>query len=462
MDNLQCQWFSSSTMKSAYKFFITYCLAALGSVALASGTQLAPQDFKLGDKSGDAVFVHFISAEYNIVFDIPNQKTHVTSNIKFEIQKSGMPLFDLVDEPNKILLDGKIAEQQLIDTPHPGDSKDFTQMRVIKTTVNPGLHNMTIEHEIKAFAPTYLDDGVQGGFFMDDFEQRGLLERYLPANLEFDQVKMKFNISVVGGTHKQLIFTNGQVEKVSDHQWSIQFPDYFNCSAVFFDIRMEDSTTILKYSHTSPDGKNIPVTIYQESSAIDDVYAFQKETDKYLKIYENLYGTFPFPSITILHNTFLIGLNMEFAGAMLTDLSALGHELAHSYFGRGVMPANGNAGWIDEAMATYADEPGGANPTGITSLNMADHSPYFRANDTYGYYSGMNFLAYLGDLFHEKDSALSLNDFLKSWTRSYNKQVITTPMLQRALEKYSGLDLNNLFQTYVYGVELISQLDSLR
>lgn len=443
-------------MRLIVNSFFLYLFIACSSLATASTTRLAPPDFELDDKSGKAVFVNFTTAEYDITFDIPNQIARVTSKIVFKTNATGMPVFDLVDEPTKILIDGKLSEQQLVSTPHLSDSTDFSQLRVLKTMVKPGLHNMVIEHDLKAFAPIFLDGSVQGGFFMDDFDPRGLLERYLPANLEFDQVKMKFNINIIGGSRKELIFTNGQVETLSEHQWSIQFPAYFNCSAVFFDLRAENKTTVLQYSHKSPGEKILPITIYQDSAQNNDLNNFQAEIEKTLKIYEHHYGNFPYPTLTIFNNS-KIGFGMEYAGAAVSDLHALPHELAHSYFGRGVMPANGNAGWIDEAMATFASEPGGANPSGITPLNMADHSPYFRANDTYGYYSGLNFLAYLGDIFHEKDSALGLNDFLNTWTRTYSKQAITTSMLQSALEKYSGLDLNDHFQTYVYGKEPISQ-----
>jgi hypothetical protein len=47
---------------------------------------------------------------------------------------------------------------------------------------------------------------------------------------------------------------------------------------------------------------------------------------------------------------------MEYCGATMTDPGALGHELTHSWFARGVMPANGNTGWIDEAVASWRDD----------------------------------------------------------------------------------------------------------
>jgi len=185
-------------MKSLLQIFLVYLLASMTCVAYANIERLAPPNFELDD-NGMAIFVNFISAEYDITLNVSNQTAHIVSHITFENTKSGMPLFDLIDEPSSLLIDGKASFQQLIDTPHSKGSTDFNQLRVVKTVLAPGSHQMVIEHELKAFAPRFFKDNVEASFFMDDFEQRGLLERYLPANLEYDQVKMTFNIQVLGG-----------------------------------------------------------------------------------------------------------------------------------------------------------------------------------------------------------------------------------------------------------------------
>lgn len=47
---------------------------------------------------------------------------------------------------------------------------------------------------------------------------------------------------------------------------------------------------------------------------------------------------------------------MEFAGALTAELALLKHEILHSYIGRCVSPANGDAAWFDEAVAAWDDD----------------------------------------------------------------------------------------------------------
>jgi len=110
------------------------------------------------------------------------------------------------------------------------------------------------------------------------------------------------------------VFTNGQSKNISDHQWVIEFPAHFNSSAVFFDLRPEDKTRVVKYLHLSPDGKEIPITIYQDSQHWNDLPDFQIVIDKKLKHYENIFGPFPHPSITILI-TILLDLEWNTQGS---------------------------------------------------------------------------------------------------------------------------------------------------
>ena len=69
---------------------------------------------------------------------------------------------------------------------------------------------------------------------------------------------------------------------------------------------------------------------------------------------EQTYGPYPHEAL-LIYCTGNISGGMEYAGATMTSLEALGHEITHSWFARGVMPANGNAGWIDEAIARWRD-----------------------------------------------------------------------------------------------------------
>lgn len=416
--------------------------------AFAESTYIPPS-FALDGGSGQAIFVDFLKAEYQVVFDISKAETRVKSVIQFQNDETGMPIFDLIDEPQHIEIDGQTVVSRLTETPHQVSSTDFSMVRIVQKNISTGTHQMTIEHVLKTFPANFSSGNVESGFFMSDFETRGLLERYLPVNFEFDQVTMVLTVSVVGGTQEELIFTNGTVQKVNNNEWSIQFPSYFNCSALYFHIRPKQETRTLQYLYNSIDGRKLPVVIYTAIGPGDDLADFKKSLDQVLLSNESILGPFPHDSITVFISG-IIGGGMEYAGALSTDLDSLPHELTHSYFGRGIMPANGNAGWIDEAMTSLIGGPQSPNPNDIKPMNMANHSVYFRANDTLGYYYGQNFLIYVGKMFTQKDPSLSMTGFLKYWMALRNQQVVTTEILRSDMEHYSGLDLSATFKKFVY------------
>jgi hypothetical protein len=69
---------------------------------------------------------------------------------------------------------------------------------------------------------------------------------------------------------------------------------------------------------------------------------------------EQTFGAYPHETL-LVYCTGASSGGMEYAGAAMTSQAALGHEITHSWFARGVMPANGSAGWIDEAIARWRD-----------------------------------------------------------------------------------------------------------
>ncbi|OQW47632.1 MAG: hypothetical protein A4S09_15075 [Proteobacteria bacterium SG_bin7] len=418
-------------------------LLYLNSAAFAK-LDMAPPNFTINKGQGNAVFVDFTSADYEITYDVKKATTTVISKIHFTNEERGFPIFDLVEKPMRVVIDGKSTDSQIIEAPRSGED-ELIEFRIVSEPIDPGNHLLVIEHQIKS--TQYSKGGVNSGFFMSDIGSRALLERYLPCNFEYDQLSMRFMIKVIGATEEEVIFTNGKLKQEGNNLWSIAFPNYFNQSSVYFHIREKAGTDILHFEHRSIDDRNMPITIYKTSRG--DMEEYKNLTVKTLSKFENLFGAFPHPTLTIY-----IGGNgggMEYSGATVTDAWALPHELAHSFFGRGVMPANGNAGWIDEAMATLVGGPYAADPNDIRAMNMSNHSVYYRDNDSNGYTYGMNFLAFLGIQFSKKNNALNMNGFLKTWMEIADHHVTTVQMLQNNLENYSQLDLNSLFQKYVFG-----------
>jgi len=261
----------------------------------------------------------------------------------------------------------------------------------------------------------FTEAGVKSAFWTSDLDERKFLERYMPANFEFDQVKMTFVVKFLGAKNKQTIYTNGVVETLDNNTFKISYPAYYTASSIFYHTVPQGATSELRFNLKSIDGRDIPAVVYfSKTSWNTNLERLKEKTTEVFHELESDYGAFPHPSITVLqagmggmeycgatipHPSITVlqaGMGgMEYCGATMTDFSALGHELFHSYFARGVMPANGNAGWIDEAFASWRDDGYQTLSTLSGSTGMSSHPYYTRTTDTAAYSFGERFMSYL-------------------------------------------------------------------
>ncbi len=131
----------------------------------------------------------------------------------------------------------------------------------------------------------------------------------------------------------------------------------------------------------------------------------------------------------------------------MTSFKALDHEMLHSYFAKGVMPANGNSGWIDEAIASWRDYGYQRSATPGVPANLAGRSIYARNTNSQAYAHGREFLAHLDYIMQDKGG---LKAFLRGYAQTYKYTLVTTDHFINNLEFFSGLELSDLFQANVY------------
>lgn len=139
----------------------------------------------------------------------------------------------------------------------------------------------------------------------------------------------------------------------------------------------------------------------------------------------------------------------------MTSLGAIGHEITHSWFGRGVMPANGNAGWIDEAIASWRDHGyirSAIGPSG-PSQNIGGFSPYRRHTAVEAYSGGRLLIEQLDKTFESVrlDNETGMRAVLRALYAKYKNKTITVDVFKRFMEEMTGTDLTATFAKYVYG-----------
>ena len=368
--------------------------------------------------------------------------------VEFDMESDGYPMWDMVPQPLSVRVNGQELSQSQysrISDPH-----SVTKIRVLGVELSAGQrHTMEVSYKVPGVSISR--DDVRAGFWMSDLAVGGgeFWEQFGPANYEHDQFKQTLHLSLDGIGAEHEVFTNGKVQTDGSNAWYIDFPDYFTSSSFYLHIAKKGRFTKHQAVYNGL-VRDIPVLTYASSDYAAST-ALNKSL-KYLAELEQTYGPYAHESLV----AYIAGSGgMEYCGATMTSLTALGHEITHSWFARGVMPSSGNSGWIDEAVASWRDNgypTAGGNPSG-SSINLGGFSPYRRHTTRAAYTSGARLLSGFDRMFRtfSYEGIDGMRGVLRAVFQRYQKQTITVPKFKKELESLTGKNLQRVFDRYVYG-----------
>lgn len=416
---------------------MNFLLSLLVFVSLNVSAQMqhAPKSFQASQ--GKAVFIDIETAHYHLTYDLAAQTANAHSTLVFDTTEEGMPIFDVVNEPTKIILDGHEVSQALIKTPNSESS-----VRLVLESIKPGRHTLEVFSPFTDSLRFVPNSGVNSAFWFSDLDDRSYLENYVAANYEYDQMKISMHVKIEGNS-KQKIFTNGKVTNLAENEFQVEFPEYFTASSLYYHLVPVGRYFETNFTFKSVDGRDIPVSIYTGSYE-SSLSQFKTKAVETLNELERDYGAFPHQSVTIFNAG---SGGMEYCGATMTELRALGHELTHSYFARGIMPSNGNAGWIDEALASWRDKGYQSISSMSGSSAMAGHEMYTRKTDMDAYTFGASFMGHLN---YKLSSKGGLKTYLAHMVQHKVFDPYTTEEFSKLMSEFYGLDMNAEFSRYVY------------
>lgn len=422
-----------------------FCFLALLSMSSLAGIEQAPSSFNFEGKK--SVWVDFISAKYSIIYDVSEKSAVASSLIRFEVIEEGYPLFDLVPELVAAKLDGVSVNVQLISTP-----KGETKVRRIDKKLTAGIYQLEIDSKIET-GLKFGNGRVESNFWVKDLLDRNMLERYLPSNLEYDQYQMKLDLRVLGAQRQHKLYTNGIIKSVGYNSFRVNYPKYYNASSMYFHLVPPRRYREVKFHYKSVSGESFPVTVYAKrtflANTLSLAYRTSKRVRKYLRELERDYGAWPHPELIVYADGKVKG-GMEYHGALKTGWFALGHELQHNYFARAVMPANGNTGWLDEAVASWRDYfHFRCKHPNYSRLNLANHSEYTRKTDKRSYAKGRVFIAYLAHKYGKKGKGLK--KFFKFYFEKRKFTTVTNKDILDDLEEFYAIDMSREFDKYIMG-----------
>ena len=410
------------------------------------------------------VFVDFTDALYDIRIRRGEASgsvdVAVKSTLEFECGEGGQPAFCMRQPIESLRIDGQAA--RVIDVQDPDGASEF---KIIGVPVAPGRHRLDIDSTIDKLPGSAFDpvrwirrpSGVQCLFEMSDRgSHKGFLDSYLPSNFEYDHIAMSMQIALegVGAAHR--IISNGEVVELADNRWSIEYPKEYTSSSILFHLAPEELYDTFHTEHQSTSGDAIPILIYAPRMHVEfDIIRMRDYGDAAIAALAELeeqFGPYPHRRLIVYAKGPGVG-GMEYAGAMVSRIGSIRHELNHSYFARCITPANGDAGWMDEAIASWGDHGFVSAPEPpAAGANMARRSPYERTTSGHAYTIGRDVIAHLDHLSAPRGG---MRTFLKKYFDSKRWSTVDASEFQRLVEEFHGDSLDELFNEFVYNTQVV-------
>lgn len=370
--------------------------------------------------------------DLEIVFDVQSQSISARSTVTFSLGQNAYPYLDLDAVVTLAELDGVTVTSTNVNDP---DGAGETFLSIDQLT-GAGSHTLILEYALPGRA-TFSNGGVDFLTSMRDVSNVRFFERWGPSGFEEDSFDLTLKLKVVNGSSSHQLFSNGSITNTSATEWELDFPDYFTKSSFYIHL------TNLNYEVRNFFHGGIPVTVYSaQGSLADRAISILPEL---FSEFENDYGPYPHQSFTAFIQS--NGGGMEYSGATNSSISALDHELLHSWFARGVMPADGRSGWIDEAIASWRDNGyfQAASLLSRPATNLSSYSPYRMSTPSNCYSDGRQLLS-------ELDRVLApyggLRPVLRLFSDQYQHRVVTNEEFWQFLESLTLIDLDLYFIRY--------------
>jgi hypothetical protein len=387
------------------------------------------------------------SVTLQLTFDVEAATTHARAEVRFRPVDTGVPFFLFGPTATAAELDG---ERVRLATMHdPDNVATFTTLG--KALPAGSDHVLVLDYELSS--AVYSATGVDFVTAMLDVRflevggaaRPAFLDAYAPSSIEADQFRLSVDLQLVGASAPHRLFTNGTQHAGEPERWTIEFPDYFGTSSFYFHLT-EQPLTVLEMSYRGLEG-DIPITVYSVDAAVaTDAMA---ALPAWFAELESTFGPYAHASFTA-NITGVGGGGMEHAGATISSVGALSHELCHSWFARGVFPADGRSGWFDEAICTWRDHgyPRVAEQLVREPSNLANLSMWYQAMPIIPHIHGEWLLREIDGLLADQGGLLPI---LRTFYLQWRRKVITTEQFLAFLEASAGRSFEPQFRTYVYG-----------
>lgn len=356
----------------------------------------------------DPRFPNLIHADYIVDYDLDAKLARVRTRLSFVPGPLYLSIFDLVPQ----VLSSTYNNEALrwIQKVSPDQS---TKYQVIQKQ----FPNRIVEIEVISKFTQNIKFGshtLDSRWDMSDWVERGFLERYVPASLEHDLFTSKIRLRVrKNGVYLKVVsftlVTNADKTEAKDLEYVLHYTRPINSSSPYIHLFSNGLYNVKRSTFESAGNRKINITFYSETS--DGNLNWLPQINRAIGRLESLIGPWP-QNHAIVRATPGTNWGMEYRGATHTEKYLIFHELAHSYFGRGVLSKNGQSAYIDESMVKYLETLPEDHSEKVDISYLRNRPPYSRKTDTRVYAIGAHYIA---SLRHKYGWSHSTLDFLRAF-----------------------------------------------
>ncbi len=432
------------------------CLHPVAAQEAVPDTHYAPPPLEVDGVVGIPIDISALSA--SVVLDISKQKATAVADMQFELTADGMPLFDLRQKVDKLSLNGKKLDPELIGTHEAGTGG--STMRILHHKLKAGQsYHLHFEYEIdkpsaaKSVGVAWDEGQLHWDFLFTDLTPGRYLEQWFPANLIYDRFPFELDLQMKGAKVKHQLITNADTEVVKDQKhWKLSFPANYTAFSHML-VLIPDSEVTRSTSTVEIQGRTITIDVCKLNRAKTPLEKVHELTAGHLKEFSAAPSMWPHGDRCTVF-VWTGSRSMEYDGATTTSIGALEHEIFHSWFGRGLKPVSQNDAWWDEAWTVwFADGyrttakrmEGASSPVELYSKN-----PYNRITSRYSYSYGAMFFSRLSRLLGKEKLKELMAEF---WHKHYETGASTEDMQQFLHQKTQNDEVLQLFHRFIYGRE---------
>lgn len=414
-----------------------------------------------------AVPVDIDTLEATIVLDASAGSAEAQAKVAFTMGgAAGYPVLDFRQKQiEELLLDGAPVDPLLFPAVDFGGGPG-AQLRVLEAEVEACAQS-AIDVSYRLLKPVAAEAAdiewdpaaarVRWNLTTTDFVPGRFLEAWVPENLMHDQHPITLDVEVAGTAVPHTVITNASVEVLADgSHWRLTLPPTSNTMSPMLLVLPADEVESFTGSVALPDGQTVALELHRRADEDLNLEALAQEVASAFLEFSQTTGPY-------LHGdrftAFLqkeLPASMEYDGAAISTPGALKHEVFHSWYARGIRPARGADGWIDEAWDTYNTHPSSSfssKPLDLsaTPLVLCDDNPWTRTMPASSYNGGAAVFAVLAGVMTVDE----LRAHMSAFYEAHPLGSVTTQELERHLACASGheAEVRAIFHRFVFGRE---------